>query len=79
MRGLAPALARRFGPLCQKSACIDRHPTRDVPGYTIDRTPIRAGRELQCQLFLPRDASHPDVGTIFHEKLPDGSLPNVSK
>jgi hypothetical protein len=27
------------------------------------------------QLFLPRDASHADIGTIFHEKLADGSLP----
>src|SRR5262249_23765097 len=23
----------------------------------------------------PRDASHTHIGTIFHEKLPDGSLP----
>ena len=29
---------------------------------------------ITVQLFLPRDASHTDIGTIFHEKLADGSL-----
>jgi hypothetical protein len=49
--------------------------TRDVPGYTIDPHTDSRWKGITVQLFLPRDASHPDVGTIFHEKLPDGSLP----
>src|SRR6266542_850442 len=76
MRGLAPALARRFGPDYAK---VGMYPiailTRDVPGYKIDPHTDTRWKGITVQLFLPRDASHTDIGTIFHEKLPDGSLP----
>ena len=29
------------------------------------------------QLYLPRDESHPNIGTIFHEVQPDGSGSNA--
>jgi hypothetical protein len=76
VRALAPALARRFGP---DYANVGMYPiailTRDVPGYKIDPHTDTRWKGITVQLFLPRDALHPDIGTIFHEKLPDGSLP----
>lgn len=76
VRRLAPALARRFGPHYAK---VGMYPiailTRDVPGYKIDPHTDTRWKGITVQLFLPRDASHPHIGTIFHEKLADGSLP----
>src|ERR1700720_3857428 len=76
VRRLAPALARRFGP---HYARVGMYPiailTRDVPGYKIDPHTDTRWKGITVQLFLPRDASHTDIGTIFHEKLADGSLP----
>src|SRR5262245_36287800 len=76
VRKLAPALARRFGPSYAK---VGMYPiailTRDVPGYKIDPHTDTRWKGITVQLFLPRDASHTHIGTIFHEKLPDGSLP----
>jgi hypothetical protein len=31
------------------------------------------------QLYLPKDDANTDIGTIFHEKLPDGSLPKKAQ
>src|SRR5436190_21449852 len=76
VRRLAPALARRFGPDYAK---VGMYPigilTRDVPGYKIDPHTDTRWKGITVQLCLPHDASHPDIGTILHEKLPDGSLP----
>ena len=76
VRKLGPALARRFGPNYPK---VGMYPiailTRDVPGYKIDPHTDTRWKGITVQLFLPRDASHTDIGTIFHEKLADGSLP----
>jgi hypothetical protein len=75
-RRLGPALARRFG---SDYAKIGMYPipilTRDVPGYKIDPHTDTRWKGMTVQLFLPRDASAMDIGTIFHEKLPNGSLP----
>jgi hypothetical protein len=75
-RQLAPALRRRFGPEHGK---IGMYPipvlTRDVPGYLITPHTDTRWKGITVQLYLPRDASSTHVGTIFHEKLPDGSLP----
>src|SRR5208337_3152459 len=30
---------------------------------------------ITVQLYLPRDRSITHIGTIFHKKLPDGSMP----
>src|SRR6476620_7707585 len=76
VRRLAPALARRFGPHYAK---VGMYPiailTRDVPGYKIDPHTDTRWKGITVQLFLPHDASHTHIGTIFHEKLADGSLP----
>jgi len=76
VRRLGPALARRFG---SDYAEVGMFPipilTRDVPGYKIDPHTDTRWKGITVQLFLPRDASATHIGTIFHEKLPDGSLP----
>jgi hypothetical protein len=76
VRRLAPALARRFGPDYPR---IGMYPmptlTRDVPGYLIVPHTDTRWKGITVQLYLPRDASTTHIGTIFHEKLPDGSLP----
>jgi hypothetical protein len=76
VRRLAPALARRFGP---DFARTGMYPipilTRDVPGYLITPHTDTRWKGITVQLFLPRDASTAHIGTIFHEKLADGSLP----
>jgi hypothetical protein len=76
VRQLAPALARRFGPGYAK---VGMYPipilTRDIPGYMITPHTDTRWKGITVQLYLPRDASATHIGTIFHEKLPDGSLP----
>jgi hypothetical protein len=73
---LAPALARRFGPDYLK---VGMYPiptlTRDIPGYQITPHTDTRWKGITVQLYLPRDASATHIGTIFHEKLADGSLP----
>ena len=76
VRRLAPALARRFGPGYAKTGM---YPipilTRDIPGYLITPHTDTRWKGITVQLYLPRDASTTHIGTIFHEKLADGSLP----
>ena len=76
VRGLAPGLGRRFGADFAKVAM---YPvpilTRDIPGYRILPHPDTHWKGITVQLYLPRDHSATHVGTIFHQRLPDGSLP----
>jgi hypothetical protein len=76
VRQLAPALARRFG---HGFAKVSMYPlpilTRDFPGYLVTPHTDSRWKGITVQLYLPRDASTSHIGTIFHEKLPDGSLP----
>ncbi|HEY2534173.1 MAG TPA: hypothetical protein VGJ20_40675 [Xanthobacteraceae bacterium] len=76
MRRLAPALARRFGA---DHANVGMYPipilTRDIPGYLITPHTDTRWKGITVQLYLPRDQSTTHIGTIFHEKLADGSLP----
>ena len=73
---LAPGLSRRFGA---DFARTGMYPipilTRDVPGYKIPPHPDTRWKGITVQLYLPRDDSMSHIGTIFHERLPDGSLP----
>jgi hypothetical protein len=75
VRRLAPTLARRFGP---GYAQVGLYPipilTRDVPGYSIHPHADTRSKAITVQLYLPRDASTTNIGTIFHQRLPDGSL-----
>jgi hypothetical protein len=75
---LAPGLERRFG---KDYAAVGMYPipvlTRDVPGYRITPHTDTRWKGITAQLYLPRDASVTHIGTIFHERLPDGSLPKT--
>jgi hypothetical protein len=75
VRRLAPTLARRFGP---GFAEVGLYPvpilTRDVPGYAIHPHADTHSKGITVQLYLPRDASTSHIGTVFHQRLPDGSL-----
>jgi hypothetical protein len=76
VRRLAPALERRFGAHFAKVAM---YPvpilTRDIPGYRIPPHPDTHWKGITAQFYLPRDHSAIHVGTIFHARGPDGSLP----
>jgi hypothetical protein len=76
VRRLAPALERRFGSGYGK---VGMFPipvlTRDIPGYLITPHPDTQWKGITVQLYLPPDRSVAHIGTIFHERLPDGSLP----
>jgi hypothetical protein len=76
VRRLAPPLSARFG---KDFARTGFYPipilTRDVPGYYIPPHPDTHWKGITVQLYLPRDDSTSHIGTIFHERLPDGSMP----
>ena len=80
VRRLAPGLQRRFG---KDFAAVGMYPipvlTRDVPGYRITPHTDTRWKGITVQLYLPRDASATHIGTIFHERLPDGSLPKAAQ
>lgn len=79
-RKLAPALERRFG---KDFAQVGMYPipilTRDIPGYMIPPHTDTHWKGITVQFYLPRDDSNIDIGTIFHERLTDGSLPKRSQ
>jgi len=76
MRRLAPALERRFG---RGYATTGMFPipilTRDIPGYSITPHTDTRWKGITVQLYLPPDLSTLHIGTIFHEKLADGTMP----
>ncbi len=76
MRRLAPGLRQRFGA---DFAQVEMYPipvlTRDVSGYHIVPHTDTHWKGITVQLYLPRDNSTANIGTIFHERLADGSLP----
>jgi hypothetical protein len=76
VRRLAPGLSARFGGDFAK---VGMYPvpilTRDIPGYRITPHPDTHWKGITVQLYLPRDDSATHIGTIFHERLPDGSMP----
>lgn len=75
IRRLAPGLVKRFG---EGFAAVGMYPipilTRDIPGYQIPPHTDTHWKGVTVQLYLPADDSCDDIGTIFHEQLPDGSL-----
>jgi hypothetical protein len=76
VRRLAPGLSARFGADFAK---FGMYPvpilTRDIPGYRITPHPDTHWKGITVQLYLPRDDSTTHIGTIFHDHLPDGSMP----
>jgi hypothetical protein len=80
MRRLAPGLSRRFGP---NHADVGMYPipvlTRDIPGYRITPHTDTQWKGITVQLYLPRDAAATHIGTIFHDRLPDGTLTKATQ
>ncbi len=78
MSRLEPGLKRRFG---EDFDGIGMYPipvlTRDVPGYRITPHTDTQWKGITVQLYLPRDAAATHIGTIFHDRNPDGSLPKA--
>lgn len=80
IRRLAPGLAKRFGAGFAK---VGMYPipilTRDIPGYLIPPHTDTKWKGITVQLYLPADDANTDIGTIFHERLPDGSMLKVTQ
>jgi hypothetical protein len=80
VRRLASQMERRFG---RQFAGFGMYPipslTRDIPGYRIPPHTDTHWKGITMQLYLPRDASATHIGTIFHERLADGSLPRAAQ
>jgi hypothetical protein len=76
VRRLAAPLKRRFGASYAK---VGMYPipilTRDIPGYLITPHTDTKWKGITVQLYLPGDRANTHIGTIFHEKLADGTLP----
>jgi hypothetical protein len=70
---LATPLVRRFG---KPKIAMFPIPvlTRDIPGYLITPHTDTRWKGITVQLYLPSDRSVNHIGTIFHKKLPDGTL-----
>jgi hypothetical protein len=75
VRRLAPTMARRFG---SNYGTVGLYPipilTRDVGGYRIPEHTDTHWKGITVQFYLPADESITHVGTVFSEKLPDGSF-----
>ncbi|HEU5020142.1 MAG TPA: hypothetical protein VFT69_19445 [Pseudolabrys sp.] len=80
VRRLAPGLSKRFGADFGK---VGMYPipilTRDIPGYLITPHTDTRWKGITVQFYLPKDDRNTDIGTIFHEKLPDGSMPKKAQ
>ena len=73
---LGPGLERRFG---SNFANVGMYPvpilTRDIPGYRVFKHTDSLWKGITVQLYLPADYSNTNIGTIFHERMPDGTKP----
>jgi hypothetical protein len=80
VRRLAPALERRFGPNYRNVGMFPTPTlTRDVPKYRIPPHPDTRWKGITVQFYLPPDDTTKHIGTIFHDRLPDGSMPQALK
>jgi hypothetical protein len=77
---LAPGLAKRFGA---EYEAVGMYPipvlTRDTSGYAITPHTDTHWKGITVQLYLPRDRSAAQVGTIFHKVLPNGGLERATQ
>jgi hypothetical protein len=74
-RRLAGPLERRFGPNFTNARMFPIPVlTRDIPGYLIPPHTDTHWKGMTVQLYLPADNKATDIGTIFHEKKPNGEL-----
>jgi hypothetical protein len=80
IRRLAPGLSKRFGKdFAQTGMYAIPILTRDIPGYKITPHTDTSWKGITVQLYLPRDDANTDIGTIFHDVLPDGSKPKAAQ
>src|SRR5207244_11064390 len=79
-RKIAPGLEKGFG---SEFASVRMYPipilTRDIPGYSIAPHTDTGWKGITVQLYLPSDDANTDIGTIFHDVLPDGTKPKVAQ
>ena len=77
---LAPGLKRRFGADFAK---VRMYPvpilTRDTSGYFITAHSDTLWKGITVQFYLPPDNSTQQIGTIFHEALPNGKKPKTAQ
>ena len=79
-RRLAPGLRKRFGANYAKTGMYPIPVlTRDTAGYKISPHTDTAWKGITVQFYLPADEANLDIGTIFHDRLPDGSMPKTAK
>ena len=80
VRRLEPGLRRRFGAGYD---AIDFFPvpmlTSDSDGYQIHQHTDTRWKAITVQIYLPRDNSLDGVGTVFSERLPDGTFRRVKQ
>jgi hypothetical protein len=80
MRRLGPGLERRFGG---NYSAVSMFPipvlTRDLPKYRITPHTDTHWKGITVQFYLPPDDTTKHIGTIFNERLPNGSVSNVIK
>jgi hypothetical protein len=80
VRALAPALERRFG---SRYASVGLYPipilTRDIAGYQIAPHADTQWKGITVQFYLPPDESTLHIGTVFNERLPDGTFAKHSQ
>ena len=73
---LGPGLRKRFGG---NFTNVGMYPvpilTRDIPGYRVFKHTDSLWKGITVQLYLPADDSNAHIGTIFHERLTDGTKP----
>jgi hypothetical protein len=80
IRRLAPGLTKRYG---KDFAQTGMYPipilTRDIPGYRITPHTDTNWKGITVQFYLPKDDANTDIGTIFHDVLPDGTKPKAAQ
>jgi len=80
VRALAPALEFRFGP---RYASVGLYPmpilTLDTAGYQIGPHQDTQWKGITVQFYLPPDERTLHIGTVFNERLPDGTFPKHSQ
>lgn len=80
LRRLAPGLERRFGASAHS---VGMFPipvlTRDVPRYKITPHTDTHWKGITVQFYLPPDNTTEHIGTVFHDRLADGSMPRTAK
>jgi hypothetical protein len=74
-----PKQKRELWDIVGRALCAIPILTRDVPKYKITPHTDTKWKGITVQFYLPPDDTTNDIGTIFHDKLPDGSMPKAKK